>query len=118
MRRRSSAARPPVAGGMFGASGRGGEIGGHTRDRLRSEPVVHPLLEALGLDDARRAEDLEVVADEGLGDVELLDEVADAQLLGGELLDDPPARWLAERLEDLGATVRVRINGHAYAPLL
>jgi hypothetical protein len=52
---------------------------------------------ALGLDQARLAQDLEVVGDQRLGGTQPLGEVADAQLLAGQQADDAPAQRLAER---------------------
>lgn len=59
-----------------------------------------------------------MVADQRLGELEILDEVADAELLDGEAFDDAPPRWFGERLEGLSSPVHSYINEHAYVPLL
>ena len=55
------------------------------------EPVVGPVAKPGGVDEAGLTQDPQVVADERLGNVEGFDDVADAQLLGGEQFDDAPA---------------------------
>jgi hypothetical protein len=61
-----------------------------------AEPVVGPVAVAIGLDQPGLAQDLEVVADQRLGGLQLLGQVGDAQLLGGQQLDDAPAQRIAQ----------------------
>ena len=78
-----------------------------------AEPVVGPVAVALALDEADVAEHAEVVAHERLGHVERLDQMAHAQLLDGEQLQDAPPHRLRDRLQQLGvglATTSVVID--------
>jgi len=61
-----------------------------------------------------------MVAHEWLGHAELLHEVAHAQLLAGEQLDDAPPRRLGQRPQHVGPLwpIRLDINSHAYVPWL
>jgi hypothetical protein len=61
------------------------------------EPVVGPVAVPLGADQPGGPQRLEVVADQGLADSELLGQVGDAQLLAGQQLHDPPAQRIGQR---------------------
>jgi hypothetical protein len=82
-------------------------------EHLRPQPVVRPVAEPLGLHEPGVVEGPQMVADERLSDAELLDQVADAQLLAGQKLDDAPAEGVAERSQ-LGGDVGIQINRHEY----
>jgi hypothetical protein len=56
-----------------------------------------------------RPQGLEVVADQGLADAELIGEVGDAQLLAGQELHDPPAQRIARS----GAVAETVVSGQA-----
>lgn len=110
----SSAARPASSAGSLHAARDGAQILGDRSEGIGKQSVVGPLLEPLGLDDPRPAQHLEVMAYERLGDVEFVDEMAHAELLGAQSLDDPPTGWFGKRLEDLDSPVRSHINDHTY----
>ena len=87
-----------AAGGP--ARGRAGdhpEGGGQADQGAGPEPVVGPVAVAVGLHQPGRFQDLEVVTDQRLGGRQLLGEMGDAQLLGSQQLDDPPAQRVTQR---------------------
>src|SRR5438874_2865327 len=93
------------------------ELAGEPAQRVPIEHVVGERATPLGLDDARLAEHAQVVAHEGLREVEVLDEVTDAEVLDAQPADDLPAHRIAEDLQGGGAhgsINRVRINRHEY----
>ena len=99
-RRRSPAPARVAASAMSDAAER--------RRARRAEAGSRSSAGALDARPARLAEDLEVVAHQRLGHVERLDEVADAQLLVGEQLHDPPSQGLGQRLHgDRGTGDRI-----------
>src|SRR5438132_8599801 len=73
------------------------ELLAQRRQRLRADPVVRPVAEPLGLDQSGVPQDAEVMAHQGLRGAQFLDQVADAELLTGEKLGDPPPERFAER---------------------
>ena len=66
----------------------------------RSEAVVHPFAFAAGVDEAGGAEVGEVAGDLGLGLAEDLDEVADAELLVAQEIEEAEACGVTEGLEE------------------
>jgi hypothetical protein len=56
----------------------------------------------------------EVVADQWLGQIEILDQVAHAEILGGEALHDAPADGFPEDPQQRGSVAALYINAHAY----
>ena len=79
--------------------GQSGERAGRRRRGRRARAGSRSSTGTARSHEAGLAEDPQVVAHQGLGHAELLDEVADAELLVGEQLDDPPAQRLGERLQ-------------------
>ena len=77
----------------------------------RSQPVVGEATARLGPDQPGLAQDPEVVGDEGLLEVELVLQVADAQLLGGEQLQHSEPDRVGDDSQQLDDTGRL-ISGH------
>jgi hypothetical protein len=92
------------------------QVTGQQPQGVGMETVVGPVAVAFGADQPGRPQGLEVVADQRLAHAELLGQVGDAQLLGGQQLDDPPAQGITERPGHLqrrgGAGSRCRDRGH------
>src|SRR5579871_884704 len=96
----ASAVRQRTMGRVIGRTSRA-QRPAQLLDRLRDEPVERPRPAASRLDEARLAEDAQMVRDGRLRELECGVEVADADLAGGgcELVHEDDAGGIGERLE-------------------
>lgn len=70
------------------------------------ESVIGPIAEALTLNQTGLTKHLEVVANQGLGHAQFLSQVAHAELLAGQQLDDPVPQRLGQRPQAVPGCVR------------
>jgi curved DNA-binding protein CbpA len=89
------------------------EVGRQISQRLAAQPVVRPVPVLLRLDQPGLTQRAQVMADQRLCHVEFVDQMADAQVLVREQLDDPPAQRVGQCAQAFGRS-RIRINTHVY----